>query len=97
MQNYVSKLVRNLGLAGLMLAVPAFAQETRGLPHKEGLYVGNDGRSCYVFHLGPEGGKNGGCIIAEGTPEEIIKIKESHTAYYLKKELTSYKKTPVHE
>ena len=41
----------------------------------------------YIIDVGPEGGKNGGEILAKGTPEEIIKIKNSHTAKYLKKEL----------
>jgi excinuclease ABC subunit A len=41
----------------------------------------------YVIDIGPEGGKQGGKIIAEGTPEEIIKINKSHTATFLKKEL----------
>ena len=42
----------------------------------------------YIIDVGPEGGKNGGEILAKGTPEEIIKIKKSHTAKYLKKELS---------
>ncbi len=41
----------------------------------------------YVIDLGPEGGDMGGNIVAEGTPEEIIQIKESYTADYLKKVL----------
>jgi excinuclease ABC subunit A len=41
----------------------------------------------YIIDMGPEGGKKGGTIICEGTPEQIIKNKESHTAIYLKKEL----------
>ena len=43
----------------------------------------------YLLDLGPEGGKNGGTVICQGTPEEVIKNKQSHTAYYLKKELKS--------
>lgn len=39
----------------------------------------------YIIDLGPEGGDNGGRIIAEGSPEEVIKNKESYTAKYLKK------------
>ena len=39
----------------------------------------------YVIDLGPEGGDAGGEIIAQGTPEEIIKIKKSYTGEYLKK------------
>jgi len=41
----------------------------------------------YIIDIGPEGGKNGGMILAKGTPEEIIKVKNSYTAKYLKKEL----------
>ncbi len=43
----------------------------------------------YIVDLGPEGGKNGGEILFEGTPEALAKQKKtrSHTAPYLKKEL----------
>ncbi len=41
----------------------------------------------YIIDLGPEGGENGGRLLVEGTPEEIIKSKESHTAKYLKHKL----------
>jgi excinuclease ABC subunit A len=41
----------------------------------------------WIIDLGPEGGKNGGDIIAVGTPEEIAKIKNSYTGQFLKKEL----------
>jgi excinuclease ABC subunit A len=41
----------------------------------------------YVIDLGPEGGKNGGQIIAEGTPEQIIKGNKGFTSEYLKKEM----------
>lgn len=37
----------------------------------------------YVIDLGPEGGIGGGEIIATGTPEEIVKVKKSHTGNYL--------------
>lgn len=37
----------------------------------------------YIIDLGPEGGDGGGRIIAEGTPEEVIKYKNSYTAQYL--------------
>ena len=40
--------------------------------------------SDYIIDLGPEGGESGGNVIATGTPEEIIKIKESYTGEYLK-------------
>lgn len=38
----------------------------------------------YCIDLGPEGGDNGGYVMAEGTPEEIIKEKLSYTGQYLK-------------
>ena len=39
----------------------------------------------YIIDLGPEGGSGGGTIVAKGTPEEIAKVKASHTGKYLKK------------
>jgi excinuclease ABC subunit A len=42
----------------------------------------------YVVDLGPEGGKGGGRIVASGTPEDIVKISESHTGNFLKKSLS---------
>ncbi|MDD7795646.1 excinuclease ABC subunit UvrA [Clostridium sp. 'White wine YQ'] len=41
----------------------------------------------YIVDLGPEGGDGGGTIIATGTPEQIVKVKESYTGKYLKKYL----------
>jgi excinuclease ABC subunit A len=41
----------------------------------------------WIIDLGPEGGENGGQLLAEGTPEEIIKIKKSVTGKYLKEKL----------
>ena len=41
----------------------------------------------YIIDMGPEGGARGGQILCTGTPEEIIKHKESFTAKFLKKEL----------
>ncbi|MCH1625802.1 excinuclease ABC subunit UvrA [Fredinandcohnia quinoae] len=38
----------------------------------------------YLVDLGPEGGDKGGTIIATGTPEEIVKVEQSHTGRYLK-------------
>ncbi len=38
----------------------------------------------WVVDLGPEGGAGGGMIIAEGTPEDIVKVKASHTGKFLK-------------
>ena len=43
----------------------------------------------YVIDLGPEGGDGGGKIVAQGTPEEIVKVQSSHTGRYLKKVLKS--------
>ena len=42
----------------------------------------------WIIDLGPDGGENGGRILAEGTPEEVSGCRESYTAKYLKKELT---------
>ena len=38
----------------------------------------------WIIDLGPEGGDGGGQIVAQGTPEEIVKIKQSYTGQYLK-------------
>ncbi len=43
----------------------------------------------YIIDLGPEGGDAGGEIIAQGTPEQLVKIERSHTARFLKKLLLS--------
>jgi excinuclease ABC subunit A len=41
----------------------------------------------WVVDLGPEGGEEGGQLIAAGTPEQIIKVEESHTGRYLREVL----------
>ena len=41
----------------------------------------------WIIDLGPEGGNGGGQVIASGTPEDLIKIKKSHTGKYLKSKL----------
>lgn len=41
----------------------------------------------HIIDIGPEGGDGGGRVLFEGTPEELVKNKESHTAQYLKMEL----------
>jgi len=41
----------------------------------------------YLVDLGPEGGNKGGNILFQGTPEKLLKVKESHTGKYLKEEL----------
>jgi len=43
----------------------------------------------HIIDLGPEGGDKGGYVVAEGTPEEVSKIKESHTGTFLKKLLSN--------
>jgi excinuclease ABC subunit A len=41
----------------------------------------------YVIDLGPEGGDEGGRVVASGTPEEVARVKESYTGQFLKEEL----------
>jgi excinuclease ABC subunit A len=41
----------------------------------------------WIVDLGPEGGSGGGQIVASGTPEDVAKVKGSHTGFYLKKVL----------
>lgn len=41
----------------------------------------------WIIDLGPEGGENGGHLLAAGTPEEVVKVKESVTGIYLKDKL----------
>lgn len=41
----------------------------------------------HIIDIGPEGGKNGGKICSQGTPEQVAKEKNSYTGKYLKKEL----------
>jgi excinuclease ABC subunit A len=41
----------------------------------------------WIIDLGPEGGENGGHLLATGTPEDVVKIKESVTGIYLKDKL----------
>ena len=43
----------------------------------------------YIIDLGPEGGDQGGKVIATGTPEEICKVKNSYTGQFLKRVLDS--------
>jgi excinuclease ABC subunit A len=38
----------------------------------------------YVIDMGPEGGQNGGVVVAKGTPEQIVKVKSSYTGQFLK-------------
>ena len=43
----------------------------------------------YMIDLGPEGGPEGGSIVAAGSPEEVAQVKDSHTGLYLRKILRS--------
>lgn len=45
----------------------------------------------HIIDLGPEGGDKGGTIVAEGTPEEVAKVKKSYTGQYLAKILGGQK------
>lgn len=47
----------------------------------------------YIIDIGPEGGDAGGKILFEGTPEQLIKIKESFTGLFLKEEFKDLKKS----
>ena len=38
----------------------------------------------WIIDIGPNGGNLGGSIVTEGTPEDIINVKESQTGFYLK-------------
>ncbi len=42
----------------------------------------------WIVDLGPEGGDGGGTIVAQGTPEDIVKVAQSYTGHYLKPVLT---------
>jgi excinuclease ABC subunit A len=48
----------------------------------------------WVIDLGPEGGDGGGRIVAAGTPEDISRVKESHTGQYLKQALAHTVRAP---
>lgn len=41
----------------------------------------------YIVDLGPEGGENGGYVMASGTPEQVSQVKDSYTGHYLKDKL----------
>lgn len=46
----------------------------------------------YIIDLGPEAGKNGGLIVAQGTPAEVMKVKSSLTGQYLKRYIEEHNK-----
>ncbi|MDF2984692.1 MAG: uvrA1 [Eubacterium sp.] len=41
----------------------------------------------YIIDMGPEGGNGGGCVVAEGTPEQVAAVEASHTGRYLREVL----------
>jgi excinuclease ABC subunit A len=41
----------------------------------------------WIIDIGPEGGDGGGQVVAEGTPEHIITLKDNYTAQYLKRHM----------
>ncbi|MDD8021287.1 MAG: excinuclease ABC subunit UvrA [Acidobacteriota bacterium] len=43
----------------------------------------------YIIDLGPEGGQEGGYLVAQGTPEDVVAVENSHTGRYLKRVLSS--------
>jgi len=45
----------------------------------------------HIIDLGPEGGSNGGMVIASGTPEEVAMSKDSYTGRFLRKCLKTAK------
>jgi len=45
----------------------------------------------YIIDLGPEGGEAGGKVVVAGTPEQIVKNKDSYTAKFLKEKLDNSK------
>jgi excinuclease ABC subunit A len=38
----------------------------------------------WIIDLGPEGGDDGGSVVAEGTPEQVAKVRKSYTGKFLK-------------
>jgi len=46
----------------------------------------------YLIDMGPDGGRGGGCVVATGTPEKVVKQGKGYTAKFLKEELESGKK-----
>ena len=45
----------------------------------------------HIVDLGPEGGEEGGRIIAEGTPEDVARVKGSYTGHHLARVLTRHR------
>src|SRR5690606_29625544 len=54
-------------------------------------------KTCdYVIDLGPEGGEDGGWIVAQGTPEEVAQVSESYTGHYLDRILLKNSEEKLH-
>ena len=51
--------------------------------------------SDWVIDMGPEGGFRGGLVVAEGTPEDVAKVKESYTGQFLGEILKTNRKAPA--
>jgi excinuclease ABC subunit A len=51
--------------------------------------------SDWVIDMGPEGGFRGGLVVAEGTPEDVAKVKESYTGHFLGEILKTNRKAPA--
>ncbi|WP_407317927.1 excinuclease ABC subunit UvrA [Isoptericola halotolerans] len=49
----------------------------------------------WVVDMGPEGGSGGGLVVAEGTPEQVAAVDESHTGRYLAEVLADHPDVPV--
>jgi len=45
----------------------------------------------YIIDLGPEGGDDGGTVVAKGTVEQVARVRESYTGQYLKRLLEERK------
>ncbi len=43
----------------------------------------------YIIDMGPEGGDKGGTIVCQGSPEQVARVKESHTGQFIKREFAS--------
>jgi excinuclease ABC subunit A len=51
--------------------------------------------SDWVIDMGPEGGFRGGTVVAEGTPEQVAKVKGSYTGEFLAQMLANNRQVPV--
>jgi len=48
-----------------------------------------------VIGLGPEGGDKGGEVIAEGTPEQVADVTESHTGHFIRRFMHAHRSEPA--